>query len=132
MFDVLPTEARDDILARVRSLFHDHGHDLALAASLLGGPASEARVVACALRIEAARRLDRRSMRDLEAIHRVLSLQHVGNPDKEETAFFSELHPASAAVETICRLTDTLADLLSDIDAAAGGATAGSDLREAH
>jgi hypothetical protein len=133
MFDFLPTEARDDILARVRSLFHDHGHDLALAASLLGGPAAEARVVACALRIEAARRLDRRSLRDLAAMHQVLSLQHVGDPDRLETALFSELHPASATVEAICRLTDMLGNLLRDIDAAERRAVnRGDDLRASH
>jgi hypothetical protein len=127
MFDFLPIDARHDVVERVRCFFFDNGHDLAMAASMLGGATAEQRVIACALRVETARRLDRRSVQDLEAIHRLLSLEHVGNCDRIETSFFAELHPASAAVEAICRLTDQLADLLRGIDAAGRGAAAGGD-----
>jgi hypothetical protein len=122
MFDFPFIDARHDAVERVRCFFVDHGHDLAMAASLLGGAAAEQRVIACAQQIEAARRLDRRLVRDLVFLHRLLSLEHVGDPDRIETSLFAELHPATAAVEAICRLTDQLAQLLRDIDpqAAAG------------
>jgi hypothetical protein len=122
MFDFPLIDARHDAVERVRCFPVDHGHDLAMAASLLGGAAAEQRVIACARQIEAARRLDRRLVRDFVSLHRLLSLEHVGEPDRIETSLFAELHPATAAVEAICRLTDQLAELLRDIDpqAAAG------------
>jgi hypothetical protein len=116
MFDLTLLDARHDAVERVRCFFVDHGHDLAMAASLLGGAAGEQRVIVCARQIEAARCLDRRLVRDLVFLHRLLSLEHVGDAERIETSLFAELHPASAAVEAICRLTDRLAELLRDID----------------
>ncbi|MDD9738057.1 hypothetical protein PVW53_21375 [Seohaeicola sp. SP36] len=118
MFDSLPTEPRDHILDRARCFFFDHGHDLASAAAMLGGAAAEARVVSCAIHLEETGRIDRRTRRDLVALHRLLALHDVGDPDDLETALFSTLHPASAEVETICLLTDMLEDLLRAIDTA--------------
>ena len=118
MFDSLPTEPRDEVLDRVRCFFFDYGHDLARAAARLGGAAAEARVVSSAIDLETTLRIDRRIKRDLVALHRLLGLQDVGDPDDLETALFSTLHPASAEVETICLLTDMLDDLLRAIDAA--------------
>jgi hypothetical protein len=118
MFDSLPTEPRDELLARVRCFFFDHGHDLAQAAGLLGGPAAEARVLSCAIDLDTKGRIDHRVRRNLAALHRLLALDNVGDPDVLETALFSTLHPSSVEVETICLLTDMLADLLRDIDAA--------------
>lgn len=130
MFDSLPTEPRDEILARVRCFFFDHGHELASAAAALGGAAAEARVVSCAIQLETTGRIGSRIHRDLVALHRLLALHEVGDPDTLETALFSTLHPASAEVETICLLTDLLDDLLSHIRASersagdyAGGAS---------
>lgn len=118
MFDSLPTGSRDEILDRVGCFFFDHGHDLAAAAAMLGGAAAEARVVSCAIHIEATHRMDRRIKRDLVAFLRLLSLHDVGDPDTLETALSSALHPASREVEMICRLTDLVADLLREIDVA--------------
>lgn len=119
MFDSYPAEARDEALDLVRRFFFDHGHELAMAASLLGGIAAEARVVSCAVHLETAARIDGRMKRDIAAMHRLLSLTNVGDPDNVETERFSALHPASAEVEMICLLTDRLTDLLREIDAAA-------------
>ncbi|MEE4211030.1 MAG: hypothetical protein V2I43_17405 [Parvularcula sp.] len=118
MFDSLPIEPRDEIVDRVRCFFIRHGRDLASAAAALGGAAAEARVVSCAIDLETKGRIGRRLKRDLVALHHLLALHDVGDPDNLETALFSTLHPASAEVETICLLTDMLADLLRDIDAA--------------
>lgn len=118
MFDALPFEPRDEIVDRARYFLLDHGQDLVSAAALLGGASAAARVVSCAMRLEAARRIDRRITQDLLALHRLLTLQDVGDPDHLESALFSMLHPASPEVETICLLTDRLDDLLRAIDAA--------------
>ena len=72
------------------------------------------RVTSCADRLATARRVDHHIRRELKVIHRLLSLENVDDPDKIETALFSNLDPASAEVETICRLMDMLADLLRE------------------
>jgi hypothetical protein len=126
MFDFLPVNAPHNVVERVRCFFVDHGHDLAMAALLVGGAAAEQRVIACERQIEATRRLNRRLVRDLVFLHRLLSLEYVGDPNRIETSHFAELHPSSAAVEAICLLTDQLAELLHDIAAAGRGAAAGA------
>lgn len=119
MFDTCSTEVHFDLLERIRGFFLFNGHDLALAALQLGGAAAERRATSCADRLATARRVDHHIRRELKAIHRLLSLENVGDPDNIETALFSNLDPASAEVETICRLTDMLDDLLRELDAAA-------------
>lgn len=118
MFDECPTEARFDLLERIRRFFLYHGRDLKMAASLLGGASATRRLASCSARLETAPRIDHRIQRELAAIHRLLSLDDVGHPDNIETALFADLHPGSAEVETICRLTDMLGDLLRELDAA--------------
>lgn len=51
MFDHFPTESHDEPLHVARCLFADHGHDLATAASRLGGSFGAAKVVSCAHKI---------------------------------------------------------------------------------
>ncbi|MDT0683102.1 hypothetical protein RM543_10425 [Roseicyclus sp. F158] len=115
MFDSANFDHRDELLDSVHCFFFDHGHHLAQAAALLGRAAAEARVVSCALRLEAATRVDRCIQSDLVAFHQLLALHDVGDPECLETALFANLHPASAEVETICLLTEQLDDLLHDI-----------------
>ncbi|QFT58926.1 hypothetical protein FIU94_08820 [Sulfitobacter sp. THAF37] len=115
MFDSADFNIFDESLANARNLLFNHGHDIAQAAALLGGAAAEARVISCALRLETATRIDRRILRDLIAIHRLLALQDVGDPDDFETCLFAGFHPASPEVETICVLTDLFDDLLRSI-----------------
>lgn len=116
MFDSRPAAVGRDILERVRRFFFDYGHELTMAASMLGGAAAEARVVSCAIHLDRSPCIDRRLKRDLAAIHRCLALHDVGDPDDFDISLFSTLHPASAEVETICLLTDMLEDLLHEID----------------
>ncbi len=118
MFDYAPTESRDEPLVLSRCLFFDHGHELAEAAAMLGGASAEARVVSCALQLQDADRITPRIERDLVSLHRLLSLDRVGDPECLETALFSKIDPACRQVETICLLTDMLADILDAIDAA--------------
>lgn len=117
MFDHLHTETRDGPLDLARRFLFDHGHDLAAAAALLGGAYGEARVVSCGLHVEAASRMTHLIQRELIALHRLLSLADVGDPERLETELFSAIDPASPEVESICRLTDLLAELLREIGA---------------
>lgn len=116
MFDFTHTEQTRETFDLARTLFLDHGQDLAVAARYLGGEAGESRVRSCALQLEAATRMDFRIRRNLVAIHSLLALENVGDPDCLETELFSNLHPGSAEVETICVLTELLEDLLLQID----------------
>lgn len=121
MFDQLPTEIHDETLDSARRLFFDRGHQLAHAAARLGGAHGEARVVSCGLQLEAASQMTHRIGKELQAVHRLLSLADVGDPDRIETELFSAMNPASPEVEAICLLTDLLHDLLVEIDRALSG-----------
>ena len=116
MLDSHPFESRDATLTAVRRFFVDYGHELADAASLLGGAAAEAKVISCGLYLETAGGIDVRIRRDLTAIHRLLALEDVGEADRIETELFAMLDPESRRVETICILTDKMEDLLRAIN----------------
>ncbi|WP_209428022.1 hypothetical protein [Pararhodobacter sp. SW119] len=116
MLDSHPSENRDATLSAVRRFFIDYGHELADAAALLGGAPAEAKVIACGLHVWAAAHIDGRIRRDLTALHRLLALEDVGDPDRIETELFSMIDPASPKVETICILTDRMSELLRAID----------------
>jgi len=72
MFDFTHTEPARETLDLARTIFLDHGHDLANAARHLGGEAGESRVRSCALQLEAATRMNPRIRRDLVVIHRLV------------------------------------------------------------
>ena len=129
MLDTCSTEARFDLVERVRLFFLSHGPDLAEAARLLGGAAAARRLACCADRLATAHRIDHRLRRELNAIHRLLSLTDVGDLDVIETALFLDLDPDSPEVERICRLTDRLDDLLRELDAAGDPQPLGSQRR---
>ena len=116
MFDVHSNETRYCGLARARSFFAEHGHQLATVAALLGGAAAEAKVVSCAFRLEGCTRIDRRLKQDIEALHRVLTLEDIPDPDDPNGEFLPSFDPASQDIELICLLTDMLQELLSEID----------------
>ncbi|MGR3510107.1 MAG: hypothetical protein ACU0FF_12520 [Sulfitobacter sp.] len=116
MLDYLLAESRHTPLDLARCLFFFHGQDLADAAARLGGPHCEERVVSCALEIETASQMNHRIRRELAALHRLLSLEDVGHPERLETVLFTGLDLANSEVEEICLLTDLLAELLSQID----------------
>ena len=111
MYDAsLPaSEATSEALARFASARADA---LLSAAELLGGPKARRRTGRLIQDLEDAPRLTRRLRKELVALHRLLSLQDVEDPDREEAAFFAMIDPASPAVEEICLLTDELTALL--------------------
>ncbi|WP_099824238.1 hypothetical protein [Oceaniglobus indicus] len=107
--------APDGDLQQVRRFLADHGTDLARKAHTLGGAAVSARVFLLIEAVREARRLTRAQRRQLIALHRLLTLQDVGDPDRIETARFAEIDPDSPFVIACCRLSDRLAALLADI-----------------
>ena len=118
MFDFVRSKPGSNALDFARSIFVDHGRDLAEAATLLGGAPGEARVASCALQLATAARITPRVRRDLVAVYRLLALGNVGDPDGLESGLFSLLHPASPEVETICMLTEKLEELLNQVETA--------------
>ena len=102
-------------LGLVREFLAEHGEALANAAGLLGGNSAVGRVVTLLEALSASRRLTRAHYRQLRALHDLLSLQHVGDPDRIESALFAEFDPWSPEIEEICLLTDALEDLLRQV-----------------
>ena len=116
MFDVCPNETCDCGLAPVRCFFAENGDQLAASAAILGGAAAAARVKSCAARLDGSTHIDRRLKADLDALHRLLTLEEILDPDDPNRDFFPCLDPASWQVEMICLLTDRLQDLISTIE----------------
>lgn len=118
LFDFVPTETRDEPFILASCLFSEHGHQLAEAAAMLGGASAEAKVVSCALQILESGTLTPLIEMDLISLFRLFSLEHVDDPNCIETMLFSGISPSSRKVETICLLTDMLADILGAINGA--------------
>ena len=118
MFDNVPAELRVNAVNLARCFFFDHGHELAEAAAQICGPTGEARVIACALQLEAASAITGRLRCSMDAILRILSLEGFQGEDEFNFALGSGLDPASREVERICLLTDLYSALLKEIDEA--------------
>ena len=67
------------------------GKDLEKAAQLLGGNAARRRAAACRKRLATACSVGAQTRRDLVVLHRLLSLEDVGHPDRIETERFAAL-----------------------------------------
>lgn len=102
-------------LAAVRAHFAEHGTALCNAAALIGGEAGAARVLRLMSALREASRLDRALRRRLVDLHRLLSLDLVGDAFEPDLLFWTDLDPASPDVENLCLLTDRLYDLLVEI-----------------
>lgn len=114
-------------LARVRRFVVDHGSAILNASMLLGGPGARQRCAKLSQDLREASELTRRLRFELVELHRLLSLDRVGDPDAIETACFVEIDPDDPRVHDLCRLADGVYDLLvsiadNDADAAAVGA----------
>jgi hypothetical protein len=102
-------------LATVRRYLDEHGNALANAAYRLGGGAASGAVLRLANAISEGCRLTAWHIRQLERLYALLVLENVGDHDRIETALFVELTPESQVMEEICRLADSLDDLLNTI-----------------
>lgn len=106
-------------LLPVQYFLSEHAAALATAANLLGGPAASGRLFMLVEALRDARRLSRTHRRQLVALHELLSLKHVGEPDRIETGRFAAIDPGAPIVEEICLLADALEQLLRRIAGAA-------------
>ena len=107
-----------DPTAAAVSRFAETRHDALLSASdLLGGAGARRRTGRLLRDLAAAPRLTRRLRGELVAQHRLLSLQEVADPDRDEAAHFALIDPASPVVEDLCLLTDELTALLERLAA---------------
>ncbi len=117
MLRKLPTTtlSADQQLATVRAHFAEHGTALCNAAGLIDGDAGTARVLRLMSALREASRLDRATRRRLVDLHRLLSLDPVGDDLEPDLSSWFLLDPASSEVEELCLLTDRLYDLLVEI-----------------
>jgi hypothetical protein len=115
MLDTSSILPRDAALDAARCLVFDHGHHLAEAVRLIGGPSAEALVIDLGVRLTHASRMTDRIRRDLVALHRLLALEEGPDFDPAETILLSKINLLSPQVEDICLLTDLLGDLLEAI-----------------
>ncbi len=99
-------------LVAVRKFLIKHGTALAKAAHMLGGTGASGRVFILMTAVKEAQRLTRAQKNQLIDLHRLLTLEHVGDPERIETALFSEIHPDSSIVNDICVLSESLEALL--------------------
>ena len=106
----LPTG--DPALTLVRTFFSEHADGLCTASWLLGGATAERRSLRLATRVSERNVLSRTDVFDLIETHRLLTLDHVGEWDREETSRFAAIDPMDPRVHDICRLADRLRDLL--------------------
>jgi hypothetical protein len=106
-------------LKTVQEFLDRQGAALANAAYLLGGARASGTVFSLIEGIRNAQRLSKAHFRRLQALHALLVLENVGDPERLETALFVEIIPGSKAVDEICLLADALDDLLSSLGAGA-------------
>lgn len=123
MFDHLPlTNAGSSAchaLDRLADFLGDHGDALVEAAELLGGTPAWPRCIRLRGRVRKATRVDPGLLRELRALHRLLTLEAVDDLDSEEAGRFAMIDPADPVVHGLCALADALGDLLAEIEMAA-------------
>jgi len=119
MLRKIPTKTlpADRQLTIVRSHLGEHGTALCNAARLIAGDAGTARVLRLMCELREAARLDRSARRRLVDLHRLLSLEPVGDSFEPDLSAWVLLDPGSPEVEQICLLTDQLYDLLIEVGA---------------
>ncbi len=105
-----------DTLRELREFATLHCEALQNAALLLGCKPALRRTQALLDDISEAPRLTNRIRRELAALHALLSLQHVHDPDRIESACFADIDPVSTVVEDLCLLAETLQDVLIRAD----------------
>ena len=107
-FAPMPTPL-DELLA----FAEEHRNALLDAAELLGGTSGTCRAQSVLDGLGADDVPTRRTLRACDELLDLLTLEHVHDPDREESARFAAIDPASDCVEEICVLADTLSDALA-------------------
>ncbi len=95
-------------------LFQEQNDALRNGARLLAGKRGERLVDDIVEALQHTAIPDRRTLRNLIALHRILALDLVDVPSSEEAARFSEIDAASPIVEDLCILKDSFDDALAE------------------
>ncbi|MBB3995099.1 hypothetical protein GGR95_002749 [Sulfitobacter undariae] len=110
---VLSRTASDDYaLELTKDFFHEFGEAVLNAAAMLGGPAAHRRCLRLYANIVESAVLSKTLKHELVWLHRLLMLDFVGDPEREETARFVALDLQDPRVEEVCLGADRLFDLL--------------------
>jgi|GEM_PF-978540 len=109
------TLSADLQLAAARAHFDNHGSALCNAAGLIDSDAGAAGVLRLMSGLREALQLGRAARRRLVDLHRLLSLDLLGDSLDPELSSWPLLDPASPEVEELCLITDRLYDLLVEI-----------------
>ena len=107
--------ARSTNLVAVQTFLSKHGTALANAADMLGGADASGQVFIMISAVREAERLTRAQRWQLFDLYKLLTLEHVGDPGRIETALFSQIDLESSVVHEICLLTEALEALFCQI-----------------
>ncbi|MCZ4262125.1 hypothetical protein O4G76_14865 [Limimaricola sp. G21655-S1] len=103
----------------LRAFLRDHDEALQNAALLLGDSPALRRTQRLLGAIDSQPILTRRLCRELAALRALLSLEHVGDPDRLEAACFARIDLAWHGIEEICLLEEGLVRCLDRLEAEA-------------
>ncbi len=106
------TAAGDHALKITRDFFHHHGEAMLNATAMLGGPAAHRRCLRLLAHIAESAVLSKALKHELVWLHRLVTLDFVGDPEREETARFAAIDLLDPSVEEICLEADQLLELL--------------------
>ncbi|MEA5159810.1 hypothetical protein U5903_03390 [Cereibacter johrii] len=118
-FDFLPRAS--GAYASITRWLSSHGSAAAQAATLLAGEAAGVAVLSLIDDLRRTGRLQRRHHLQLVKLHRVLTLDAPELPEEDDIPYLP-IHPDDPRVHDICRLADSLSDLLSEISVQAKAA----------
>lgn len=113
MFDTIETYNNPLSTSReLRAYVDEHRNALLDAAALLGG-APGVMLAQCVIDgLGDAKMPSRRTMKALDELLDLLTLEYVHDPNRIEATQFAMIDPASSCVEEICLLADQLSDLI--------------------
>ncbi|UWS78028.1 hypothetical protein N1037_12085 [Phaeobacter sp. G2] len=106
------TAGGDRALELTKDFFREHGDAMLNAAAMLGGPAAHRRCLRLYSNIAESAVLSKALKHELIWLHRLLMLDFVGDPEREETAFFMAVELLDPSVDEVCLVADRLFDLL--------------------
>ena len=93
----------------------EHAEALMNASALLGGPRAFSRTARLLDDLRREPALNTRVRRELQALRDLLALEHVDDPERDESAWFALIDPADPVVYDLCMLRDGLEALLGDL-----------------
>ncbi|MCB1358666.1 MAG: hypothetical protein KDK53_19970 [Maritimibacter sp.] len=111
MFDMTKTGGD----AAIIHFLLENADALANAAELLGGRAACSRTYRLLDDLRDTTGLTRRLHREIAALHRLLTLENVADPDRIECGYFAAIDPMDPAVEDICLLTTQFENVVNRV-----------------